>query len=128
MVVDKDNILVAQAVSASDWLKNQAEDAAAWEHDIVLWNDLMMRLIIIQSAGDAKEEEVKKISHDLHLLEKRLENKAFMSGDAQRVEGCHASAQCVPRKSTQDDVAPTTSSMTMIQAKRGNAQAIEMCP
>jgi hypothetical protein len=80
----------------------------------------MMRLIIIQSTGNEKEEEVKKISHNLHLLEKRLKNKAFMSGDAQWVEGCHASAQCVPRKFTQDDVAPMTSSMTMIQAKSEN--------
>lgn len=80
----------------------------------------MMSLFIIQSAGGEKEEEIKKISLDLHLLEKRLKNKAFMSGDAQWVEGCHASAQCVPRKFTQDDVAPMTSSMTMIQAKSEN--------
>jgi hypothetical protein len=80
----------------------------------------MMRLIIIQSTGNKKEEEVKKISHNLHLLKKRLKNKAFMSGDAQWVEGCHASAQCVPRRLTQDDVAPMTSSMTMIQAKSEN--------
>ena len=67
----------------------------------------MMRLIIIQSAGDAKEEEVKKISHDLHLLEKRLKNKAGISGYAKWVDGCHSSAQCVPMKFIQNNVALT---------------------
>lgn len=70
----------------------------------------------------------KEIRHHLYLLKKRLKNKAIRSGYAKWVDGCHTSAQCVPRKFTQDDVAPTTSSMTMIQAKRENAQTIETCP
>lgn len=48
----------------------------------------MMSLIIIRSAGDEKEEEVKKINHDLHLLEKRLKHKAGVTGYAKWVGSC----------------------------------------
>jgi hypothetical protein len=88
MEVDEEDDPVAQAVNASAQMKDQAEDAAAWEHDIALWNDLMMSLIIIQPAGGEKEEEVKKISHNLHLLEKRLKNKAGVTGYAKWVGSC----------------------------------------
>lgn len=105
--VDREDDLVAQAVNASAQRKDQAKDAAAWEHNIALCKDLMMRLIIIQSAGGKKEEEVKKISLDLHLLEKRLKNKTRISVYARWIDGCHSSARCVPMNFIQNNVALT---------------------